>query len=108
MKLQRSGRVRLVLDTNVVVSAARLISIEDKEFVVNNFDKFSIKIVTKSKFDAIKDDPDDNKFIEAAIDGRADYIISGDAHLQEVVEFGNIRILSPKEFLDDFAKKHIQ
>mgnify|MGYP001580586686 FL=1 len=30
------------------------------------------------KLDVVKEDPDDNKFLEAALEGKADYIVSGD------------------------------
>ena len=52
------------------------------------------------KIEIIKDDPDDNKFIECAVTNNADYIISGDNHLLNLREYENIKILSPKEFLN--------
>ena len=52
------------------------------------------------KIEIIKDDPDDNKFIECAVTNKADYIISGDNHLLNLREYRNIKILSPKEFLN--------
>ncbi|MCJ7728066.1 MAG: putative toxin-antitoxin system toxin component, PIN family [Actinobacteria bacterium] len=55
------------------------------------------------KIEIIKDDPDDNKFIECAVTNKADYIISGDNHLLNLREYGNIKILSPKEFLNYFG-----
>lgn len=54
----------------------------------------------KSKIDLIKDDPSDNKFIECAIDGKADYIISKDNHLLRFKEYKGIKIITPEEFLE--------
>lgn len=48
----------------------------------------------------VKDDPDDNKFIECAVALHAEYIISGDRHLIEIEDYLGIRIVSPKKFLD--------
>ena len=45
----------------------------------------------------IKEDPDDNKFIEAAIDGEADLIVSQDGHLLNLKEHRGIRIVNPDE-----------
>jgi uncharacterized protein len=45
-----------------------------------------------------KDDPDDDKYIAAAISGRAHYIVSGDKHLLNVKEYEVIQIISPKKF----------
>jgi putative PIN family toxin of toxin-antitoxin system len=45
-------------------------------------------------------DPDDHKFIELAIDGRADFLVSGDADLLILDPFRGIPIVSPAIFLD--------
>ena len=45
-------------------------------------------------------DPADDKFIIAAIEGLADYIVSGDQHLLELKKYENIKIISPKEFVE--------
>jgi len=47
----------------------------------------------------VKDDPDDNKFIEAAIEGNADYIVSQDKHLLNIKEYKGIKIILPEDFL---------
>lgn len=49
--------------------------------------------------DAVKDDPSDNKYLECAIEGGADFIISGDSHLKVLKVFRGIRIVSPADFL---------
>ena len=51
------------------------------------------------KISLIKDDPDDNKFIEAAIAGKADFIISGDQHLLSLGKYQGIKIITPANFL---------
>ena len=48
----------------------------------------------------IQADPTDNKFIEAAIAGKADYIVSGDKHLLGIKEFQSIPIITAREFID--------
>lgn len=45
-------------------------------------------------------DPTDNIFLECAVDGSADYIISGDKHLLDLGLYQGIHILRPKDFLD--------
>jgi uncharacterized protein len=44
-------------------------------------------------------DPTDNKFLEAALSGKADFIVSGDHHLLELKEFRNIPIITGQEFI---------
>jgi putative PIN family toxin of toxin-antitoxin system len=48
---------------------------------------------------AIKEDPDDNIYIAAAIEGMASTIVSGDRHLLDVQEIEGVRIVSPRQFL---------
>jgi len=47
----------------------------------------------------VKDDPTDDKFIETALNGNADYIVSQDRHLLDLKEFEGIKIVTPQEFL---------
>lgn len=49
--------------------------------------------------EVVKEDPDDDKFIAAAIEGRADYIITGDKPLLNIKEYHGIKIISPREFV---------
>ncbi|MCS4540015.1 MAG: hypothetical protein HYU03_04925 [Thaumarchaeota archaeon] len=53
----------------------------------------------KSDFKVVADDPKDNIIINTAYDGGADYIVSGDRHLEAVKRFRGIRIVSPKSML---------
>ncbi|MBI2630229.1 putative toxin-antitoxin system toxin component, PIN family [Candidatus Pacearchaeota archaeon] len=46
---------------------------------------------------AVKDDPEDDKFIEAAVYGEADFIVSQDKHLLNLREYNKIKILKPEE-----------
>lgn len=59
----------------------------------------AVLIIPRIRLNAIKDDPDDNKFIEAALEGKADYIISQDKHLLKLKEFRKIKIITPDEFV---------
>lgn len=45
-------------------------------------------------------DPKDNKFLEAAVAGEADYLVSGDDDLLRMNPYRSIPVLSPVEFLE--------
>ena len=49
-------------------------------------------------------DPDDDKFIECAVDANCIYIISGDKDLLSVREYKDITILTVNKFLEQFKK----
>ena len=59
-------------------------------------------VVPTKKIDIVKDDPDDNKFIEAALEGKADYIVTQDNHLLKIKEFKGIKITIPEGFVKLF------
>ena len=61
--------------------------------------KNSIIVHLKEKMDIVKDDPKDNMFVEAAIAGNADYIVSQDRHLLKLKEVRGIKIITPEEFI---------
>ncbi len=48
-------------------------------------------------------DPDDEKYIAAAVEGRAAFIVTGDPHLLAVKEYEGIRIVTPRALLDLLA-----
>lgn len=62
---------------------------------------FAIAQLTSDSFtiEGFLDDPDDNKYLECAMEGQADFIISGDQHLKILQAFQGIPIVSPDEFL---------
>lgn len=45
-------------------------------------------------------DPKDDPFLEVAINGRADVLVTGDGHLLVLDPFRGIRILTPTTYLD--------
>ncbi len=53
----------------------------------------------KIRLEVIKEDPTDNKILECAVAGSADYLITNDAHLLNIKEFLGIKIVNPKDFL---------
>ena len=56
-------------------------------------------VVSNKKIDIVKEDPDDNKFIEAALEGDAKYIVTQDKHLLKIKRFKGIKIITPEEFI---------
>jgi uncharacterized protein len=53
-----------------------------------------------SKVEVIEAHASDNKFLECALDSKADYVVSGDKHLLNVVAFRKIKIVSVSGFLE--------
>lgn len=62
----------------------------------------SFEIIKRKSHIKVSRDPDDDKFIECAKDGKALYIVSGDDDLLEIKEYKNIKIITVKEFCDKY------
>ena len=68
------------------------------------FEAFMKKIkMIESKSDVkICRDPDDDKFINCAIDAKAIYIVNGDKDLLTIGQYEDIEIVTAKEFYDKY------
>ena len=49
---------------------------------------------------AVEPDPDDDKFLEAAVAGDVDYLVSGDSYLLDIESFRGIDIVEPRTFYE--------
>ena len=131
--------MRIIIDTNIVISGAFfnglpktiLKSVADEKFDVFisdeilkeyhksvnemlekdkyhlNFALFeafmkSIKMIESKSNVKICRDPDDDKFINCAIDAKAIYIVSGDKDLLTIGQYEDIEIVTAKEFYDRY------
>lgn len=134
--------MRVVLDTNVVISALvfggkprRVIELiaddrveavvaaemltEARRVVADKFPQFTTDLEKLEKLlesdalwlklgltaIAVGCDPDDDKFIEAALAGDCQYIISGDKDLLDLKSYKYIKIITPAEFLELFVSE---
>ncbi len=50
----------------------------------------------------IAEDPDDDVLLACALEGQADFIISGDSHLKALGRYRGVKILTPREFVARF------
>ncbi|MBU1198545.1 MAG: putative toxin-antitoxin system toxin component, PIN family [Nanoarchaeota archaeon] len=66
---------------------------EWKNLIIEN----SIIVESTIKINVVKDDPDDNKFLEAGITGKVDFIISQDKHLLKLKKYQEIKVITPEE-----------
>lgn len=49
---------------------------------------------------AVEADPDDDKFLEAAVAGDVAYLVSGDGHLLDLDSFRGVDIAEPRTFYE--------
>jgi putative PIN family toxin of toxin-antitoxin system len=61
--------------------------------------QISTLVETHSKVAVVQADPDDDILIACALDGDANYIVSGDRHLLSLREYRGIKVVAPNTFL---------
>lgn len=71
--------------------------VEQLENIMRN----NFLIVNPTRNIALARDEDDNRVLEAAVEGKCSYIITGDKDLLELKIFKNIRIVTPDTFLSN-------
>jgi uncharacterized protein len=69
---------------------------------VRQITNFSEAVHPQERLAVIADDPD-NRILECAVAGKADFIISGDHHLTDLENFQGIKIVNPAGFLELIA-----
>ena len=103
----RAGKFLLVVSEEIVSEYLEVLQRPKLHLSARTIAIIVARVYRKAEFvmpeehiDIIQKDPSDNKFLEAAIAGKADYIISGDKHLLEIKQFQSIPILIAREFLE--------
>lgn len=87
-----------VLSRKKIILITKMTKAEIKKFLQDLID-IAFIVPGNVVVQAVHKDPDDDKFIATAIEGKADYIVSGDKHVLNMKEYQNIKIISPKDFL---------
>ncbi len=75
---------------------------QERQIIIEQLLTLSYVTLEKIKIEKIiiERDPKDDKFIYAALEGHAEYIITGDDDLLSQKAYENIKILSPNDFLE--------
>ncbi len=90
-----------LLELNQVLSRKKFI----KYFAIEEKQAFIFKLLEKAELVEIEEsinicrDPKDDKFLELAFSGKADFIITGDQDLLVLNPFRNIEIITANDFL---------
>jgi len=105
------GKVHLV--TSIELFSEFLKGMRRNKFGIprNAQDRFASVIYILSDFvepqervNIITIDEADNRILEAALEGKVNYIVSGDKHLRKLKEFKGIKILSARKFINKMDK----
>lgn len=60
----------------------------------------AVMVPGETDLSVVAADPSDDRYLECAVEGEADYVVSGDQHLLELQVYQGIQIITPKAFLE--------
>ena len=69
-------------------------------FFINSIEEIGNMIIPKKRITDGSRYKSDNKYLECGIAALVDFIVSGDTHLLELKEYGTIKIVSVKKYLE--------
>jgi putative PIN family toxin of toxin-antitoxin system len=101
-------RYELFFTSSILLEYEEKISEKTSQFVAFNVIALLSQAVNSVLIDVyyewkmITTDEDDNKFIDAAIAGNADYLVTNDTHFNEakLIDFPKVNIITRDEFLE--------
>ncbi len=102
--------IELILSKDIIEELSKVLNydeikskIKDKNLEIRRSVEKIISISTiiepLEELNIVKEDPDDNKILECAFEGKVDFIITKDNHLLKINEFQGIKIITPEDFL---------
>ena len=109
LDLIRKGQVELYISFFILEEVRGVLKEKfdwDEERIQTAIGKLKTALVKpKNNVSVIKKDEDDNRILECAVEGKVQYVVSGDRkHILPLKEYQGIKILSPAEFLKKYAR----
>lgn len=103
-----SSQFQLLVSNDIVNEYVEIIERKANAKVAENIVDFLMRspdvehIAIYFKWALLHLDGDDNKFVDCALNGRADFIVTDDRHFRilKTVDFPNMRVLSTRQFLE--------
>ena len=107
------GEFDIILSNEILLEYVEIIERKTNNIVANNIAEMLLNLGNLNKVEVyfewklINQDPDDNKYADAAIVGGADFIVTNDLHFQTLksIDFPKVNIVSIEEFLELIVKK---
>ena len=77
---------------------------DDRRLLLENLRAIAKTVRTNTKTTArlhgiVSHDPEDEPVLACAVDGKANYLVTGDPHLLDLKTYGGIKIMTPAQLL---------
>lgn len=107
----RDGRLQIVLSKDILAEYRRVGERLAEQFPHVNLAPLIELVAVKGKMvrasqlpAPVCNDPDDDKFLACALAGRCNVIVSGDKRLLKVSGYRGIRVMRPKDFVEEWLQ----
>jgi putative PIN family toxin of toxin-antitoxin system len=111
LKAWRDGRLQIVLSKDILAEYRRVGERLAEQFPHVKLAPLIELVAVKGKMvralhlpAPVCNDPDDDKFLACALAGRSKVIVSGDKHLLKVSGYRGIRVMRPKDFVEEWLR----
>lgn len=112
LSLVINGRLKLCLSDEILTEYREVLSRDRFKYldqasvkkVLGGLKKKALLVCPKTALDIAKDDREDNKFLECALEAKTDFIITGNTKHFPLQKFRTTCIVSPSEFIQVIAK----
>jgi putative PIN family toxin of toxin-antitoxin system len=112
----RHSSFELVLSTSILEELRRVVrypavrkrihaSDEELELSLQMLDLLSTPVEVKTRLPGLLRDADAEPILATAVDGRADFIVTGDDDLLALASHDRVRIVTPRAFLDRLNRR---
>jgi putative PIN family toxin of toxin-antitoxin system len=112
-----AGQYRLVLSVPILeevrrvleyprIRSRRWMSDEETVHLLERLAESSVLVEGKQRLRICRD-PADDKFVVAAVEGKADYIVTGDTDLLDLGKYQDIEIVTPRQFLQALHRQSL-
>lgn len=108
----RTGKLEIILTKEIIEEYSEVLERLSKKYhsidtsgILSMFTTGCRMVEPEAIDKQICEDPDDDKFIAAAIGGDSGIVITGDKHLLDVNGYSGIEILGPAEYIDKYLSE---
>jgi putative PIN family toxin of toxin-antitoxin system len=113
LEFSLTGKVRMIISPAIIREIGRVLqypkvkkALEKQQIIPQEVEEVILKLlrvalITPGEIlaEAVSGDPADDMVIACALEGEADFIISGDHHLTDLESYRGIKIVAPATFL---------
>jgi len=108
----KNNNLTLIISNEILSEYTEIIGRKTNAMIANNISEMLVSLQNVHKqevyyrWNLISEDEDDNKFVDCAIAGDVDYLVSNDKHFNclNKIDFPKLNLLSIDEFIDLLIK----